>query len=132
MMQPNSTFQRAHTLLYDGECGICRRSIQWIRNRDREGRIRAIAYQEPGVSREFPEITRDELERAMQLVSPEGRRWEGADAVEQVVRLLPVWKGLTPLFWIPGVRIVARRVYGWVARNRRRLGCGEHCRLPDR
>lgn len=120
-----------YVLIYDGECRICLRSIRWIQERERAGRIRTLPYQDPEVAREYSWISRDELEGAMQLISPDGVRWEGAEAVEQVLGLIPYWRGLAPLFRVPGVRVVARWVYGWVARNRRRFGCGEHCGLPE-
>jgi predicted DCC family thiol-disulfide oxidoreductase YuxK len=120
-----------HTLIYDGACRLCRRSVEWVRARDRDERIRALPYQDPEVAGEFPGIPRDELESAMQLVAPDGNRRQGADAVEGILELLPGWKALAPGFAIPGVRRLAARVYRWVARNRRSFGCGSHCGLPN-
>jgi hypothetical protein len=31
---------------------------------------------------------------------------------------------LLPLLYVPGAGIVGPRLYGWIARNRHRLGCG--------
>lgn len=118
-----------HTLIYDGECGICRGSVEWVRSQDREGRIDLLPYQDPRVPERFPEIPRKAMEEAMQLVAPDGARREGARAAEELLELLPGWRVLAPLFRIPGVRAVARWVYRAVARNRRRLGCGDHCAL---
>jgi len=120
-----------YTLIYDGECGICRRSVKWIRQRDEEERIELLPYQDPAVPERFPEIPQSDMERAMQLVARDGARWEGARAAEELLAVLPRWRVAAPLFKIPGVRRVAERVYRWVASNRRRLGCGEHCPLPD-
>lgn len=117
------------TLIFDGECGICRRSVDWIRLRDRDGRVEAIPFQDPAVPERFPEIPPERFTQAMQLVSPLGRRWEGARAAEELLRLLPRWRGLAPFFRIPLVRTIADRAYRWVARNRGRLGCGDHCPL---
>lgn len=128
-MSPNPTEGR-HTLIYDGECGICRRSVEWVRSQDREERIELLPYQDPRIPGRFPDIPPRAMEEAMQLVAPDGARWEGARAAERLLELLPGWRVLAPLFRIPGVRPVARRVYRAVARNRRRLGCGDHCALP--
>lgn len=99
---------------------------------DREDRIETIPFQDPSVPERFPEIPGTRLEEAMQLVGPEGRRWEGARAAEEALRLLPRWRVLGPLFRIPGVRRVAHVIYGQVARNRRRFGCGDHCGVSAR
>jgi predicted DCC family thiol-disulfide oxidoreductase YuxK len=119
------------TLIFDGDCGFCHRSVAWVRERDRGERVEIVPYQDPDVPRRFPEIPPDRFPRAMQLVSPEGERWEGARAAEEILRLLPKWRWVAPFFRIPLVRPVADRVYRWVARNRGRLGCGDHCPLRE-
>lgn len=130
MIDEDSCRTHPHTLIFDGECGVCRRSMEWLRSADREGRIAVVPYQDPEVARRFAEIPRQDMEEAMQLVAPDGTRWQGARAAEQLLEMLPGWRLLAPFFRIPGVRRVARWIYRAVARNRRHLGCGEHCRLP--
>ena len=118
-------------LIFDGECRICHRSVRWIRRRKGGERIEAIPYQDPRVPERFPHLSRDALEEAMHLVSPDGEVHVGARAGEEVLRRLPRWRPSALLFRIPGVRWLAERVYGWVAGNRHRLGCGEHCALAE-
>jgi predicted DCC family thiol-disulfide oxidoreductase YuxK len=57
----------------------------------------------------------------MHLVLPDGRVLAGADAAPELLRLLPGKGWLAPLFAVPGVLPIARRVYGWIARRRRCL-----------
>lgn len=116
-------------LVFDGECGFCRRSVEWIRDRDRDGRIEPVPFQSDRVGPEFRGVRRQAFEHAMHLFSPEGRGWSGARAGEQILRLLPRWRWVAPLFGIPGVRGLAERVYRIVADHRHRLGCGDHCDL---
>lgn len=116
-------------LVFDGECGFCRRSVDWILERDREGRIQPVPFQSERVDREFRGISRSAFERAMHLFSPKGGVWSGARAGEQILRLLPRWRWIAPFFRIPGVLWVAERVYRLVADHRHRLGCGDHCDL---
>lgn len=116
-----------HVLIYDGDCRICRRSVEWVRSADRGDSLEILPYQAPVIAERFPRVPRGDMEAAMQLVSPAGERWQGARAVERILQLLPRWRVLAFFFRIPGVRVVARYVYGLVARNRRRLGCGNHC-----
>ncbi len=123
---------REFTVVFDGECGICGRSVAWIRDRDREGRFEFLPFQDPEVPRRYPEVDPADFEGALQLFTPEGTRFQGARAAEEILRLLPGWRAAHPLFRIPGVRTLARWVYARVARNRHRLGCGEHCTISDR
>lgn len=64
---------------------------------------------------------------ALQLIDAHGHTWQGAAAVEQLLNILPRGKLVAWLFKVPFVRVAADRVYKWFARNRYRLGCGEHC-----
>ncbi len=61
------------------------------------------------------------LAAAMHLIRPDGRVFAGADAAPELLRLLPGKRWLAWAFRIPGVLPVARRVYAWVARQRRCL-----------
>ena len=117
-------------LIFDGDCEMCRGSIEWIRRRDSKGLIETLPYQDPSVPERFPEISRQAFEHEIQLVLGAGGRLGGAHAIEKVLRLLPGTRPMASVFRIPGVRWMAQRVYRIVARNRRRFGCGEHCGLP--
>lgn len=121
--EPGTTY----TLIYDGECRICRRSVAWVRGIDRFGAVETIPYQDPEVPERFPEIPAERYPEAMQLVAPDGRRWEGGWAVEELLGLFPQWRWTGVIFRIPGMRRLVRWGYGIVARNRRAFGCGNHC-----
>jgi predicted DCC family thiol-disulfide oxidoreductase YuxK len=71
----------------------------------------------------FPQITDDRCMRAMQLVLPDGRILEGADAVPELLRRIPRWRWAAGALALPGMRIVARRIYAWIAANRMRISC---------
>lgn len=115
------------TLVYDGECRVCIRTVNALRDRDRDGLFEMVAYQSEGVPERFPEVGRAEFEESVQLFGPEGGRWEGAAAIEQILTLLPRARPLAWLFRIPFARPVARWAYRLFARNRDKLGCGDHC-----
>ena len=108
------------TLSYDGECGICRRSMELVRRWDREQRIAYVRLQDPAVQR-FG-IALPALAAAMHLVFPAhdgtGRVFSGADAVPEILKLLPGKRPLAAVFAVPGVRPVARRIYAWIAARR--------------
>jgi predicted DCC family thiol-disulfide oxidoreductase YuxK len=68
----------------------------------------------------------------MQLIGPGGATWEGSAAIEQLLNVLPKGRAISWLFHIPFVRDIADRFYKWFARNRYKLGCGEHCQSRPR
>jgi len=108
------------TLIYDGECGFCRSSVDLARSWDREHRLDTVPFQDQERVAAFG-IPLPALAAAMHLVLPDGRVFAGADAVPEILRLLPGKRWLAPLFRLPGVLPVARRLYGWIARRRRCL-----------
>jgi predicted DCC family thiol-disulfide oxidoreductase YuxK len=58
------------------------------------------------------------------LVAPDGRRWSGAEAIWHALYLAPVLGPiLRPLRWLPGFHPISRRVYQWVAAQRRHTSC---------
>ncbi len=106
------------TVVYDGDCGLCRRAVDLLRRWDTEGRLRLLPFQGPGVMDRFPMIPERAFREAVQVIAPDGRHWSGADAVEQALDRTPRGRRLTWLFRLPFARPIARRVYRWVARHR--------------
>lgn len=115
------------TVIYDGDCKVCRRSVEWLRERDREGLLEPVPYQDPGIPERFPQLPADRFQEALQLIGPGGERREGARAVARILTLLPRWRPLGFLMDVPGIRGVAGWVYRRVAASRRRFGCRDHC-----
>jgi predicted DCC family thiol-disulfide oxidoreductase YuxK len=112
------------TLVYDGDCAMCRASALWIMRRAMDGGALEILPCRSAPRRaRFPQITDAECMTAMQLVLPDGRVLAGADAVPELLRRVPRWRWVPGLFALPGVRPAARVVYAWIARNRMRVSC---------
>jgi predicted DCC family thiol-disulfide oxidoreductase YuxK len=107
-------------LIYDGECGFCRQTVAIVSRWDREHRLTLIPFQDQARVAAF-HIPLPALAAAMHLVLPDGRVLAGADAAADLLRLLPGKRWLAGLFALPGVLPVARRMYGWIARQRRCL-----------
>lgn len=106
------------TLIYDGECGLCRRAVDLVRRWDRERRLRYIPFQDEQTVRQIG-LALPELAAAMHFVLPDGQVFAGADAVPELGRLLPGKRWWAWGFAVPGVRPVARRVYRRIAQRRR-------------
>lgn len=122
------------TLVYDGECGLCRQCVELVRRWDREHRLAALPFQDQARVVEFG-VPLPALAGAMHLLLPDGAVFVGADAAPQLLRLLPGKRWLASLFAIPGARPAARRVYAWIAVRRRCLVRGhaaEYVRAEER
>lgn len=113
-------------VVYDGECTVCTRTVNTLRDWDRDARFELVPYQAEGVPERFPDISAADFERSVQLIGPEGR-FQGAAAVEKILALVPRARPASWLFRIPLVRPIAEWFYRWFARHRRRFGCGDHC-----
>jgi predicted DCC family thiol-disulfide oxidoreductase YuxK len=118
---------RPWTVVYDGQCKVCSRLVGLLRRWDARQVIEAVPFQNTSVLSRFPWIPADEYAKAMQLVGPGGRTWQGAAAIEQLLRVLPHGCLLGWVFRMPLAGALADRFYRWFARNRYKFGCGEHC-----
>lgn len=103
-------------MLFDGDCHFCRRWIERWKEAT-AGTVDYVTSQEAG-SR-FPEISRKEFERAVQLIDPNGQVCSGAEAV---FRALAYRKGRSS--WlvlyrdVSGFAAVADALYGFVSQHR--------------
>jgi len=122
---------RAYTVVYDGACRICQGLVRRLGKWDRRGMLEIVPSQAPGVHARFPWIPARAYSQSVQLIRRDGRTWQGAAAIEQIIDQLPKGRLVTWVFSIPFVRPLAERFYRWFARNRYRLGCGEHCQFRE-
>ena len=122
-----------YTVVYDGMCKVCTRLSAVLAKWDRNGSIEVVPSQASGVMARFPWIPAHAYVEALQLIGPGGQTWSGAAAIEQLLEILPKGRLIAWIFKIPFVRPLADRFYKWFARNRYKLGCGDHCQLrpPD-
>jgi predicted DCC family thiol-disulfide oxidoreductase YuxK len=111
-------------VVYDGLCRFCIRSIRVIRSLDV---LRRVAFHDANdreaVAAAFPALADADLDDAMYAVDARGRRYRGFYAFRRLAWALPPVWWLIPLLYVPGVSFVGERIYGYIARNRSRLGC---------
>jgi predicted DCC family thiol-disulfide oxidoreductase YuxK len=122
-----ASLARPYTLVYDGDCRVCSRIANAIRKWDRQHQIDVMPSQLVGVMERFPWIPARAFSEAIQLVGPGGRTWQGAEATEQLLHILPRGRWIRWIFHVPFARALADRFYRWFARHRYHLGCAEHC-----
>ncbi len=123
-MMRMKTLLQPPLLIYDGDCGFCERSARWLARLDRRQRVRVCAWQSPSVL-ELSGLTAQECQEAAWFVDAAGQRYRGADAIVAALREIGTpWCWFAQAYRLALVRAMARRIYGWVARNRHRLPGG--------
>lgn len=115
-------------MLFDGDCGLCERTVAVVRGLDLLGRVepRDLSRDWAAVRALFPDLDRAACLEAMHVVGPGGRISVGFDAYRSLARALPLGWILLPLLHLPGARTVGRAVYRYVSAR----GRGHGCALP--
>ncbi len=116
---PPGEFGSHWVLIWDGDCGFCRGTVEWVLRLDREGLLMAVPYQE--CRGWLPDAVLARSDAQAHLRSPDGRYWGGGAVPIRITGLLghPIIERLLdtpPLRWATGLG------YRWVARHRSRLG----------
>ncbi len=117
-------------VIFDGYCGLCSRSVQFILRQDKAGKFRFLQAQSAlgtAIYRHYGLAT-DNYETVILLV--DGKLYTGSDAVLSVM----TWLG-APWSYLRLARIVPRTLLDWlyhlVASHRMRFfGRTEACYLP--
>ena len=119
---------RRYTVVYDGHCKVCGRMVKLLVKWDRNHQLEIIPSQASGVRARFPWIPPRSYTESVQVIrNSAGKTWQAAAAMEELLNVMPKGWLLSWLFKIPFVRPFADNFYRWFARNRYRMGCGEHC-----
>ncbi len=105
-----------HIVLYDADCGFCKRSLRRLLDRDRDHRLRSVAIQDPEADRLLAGIDPQQRLSSWHLAEPDGTVHSGGEALIVVLRLLPRGHRLAAMFArFPRATDAG---YRWVARNR--------------
>lgn len=116
------------TLLFDGDCPLCRREVAWLLTRDNgRGRLAAVDIAAPGFDPGLYGCSQETLMARIHAVGPDGRIVEGVEVFRRA------W-GAVGLGWLmawtawPVLRALADAGYRVFARNRLRwTGRGGEC-----
>lgn len=115
----NKRWKGKIVVLYDGVCGLCTRSIFMVQMMDILDRTKPVDFRDNILkSKHAPDITEDDLDRAMHIKMPSGVYYKGFDAFRKLTWHLPSTTLLTPLLYIPGVPPVGRMIYAKIAERR--------------
>ena len=103
-------------VLWDGQCGFCRRGMHWFKKRDSQGQLDMVPFQEAPSPPMTPELAL-ECEKALYIVHPDGSMTRAGRAILYLFatigyRGMARFLGFVPFVW--GVELG----YWLVARNR--------------
>ena len=122
--------RRRLEVLYDGACGLCRRTVSVIRDLDLAKVVRFSDLSDGTAAAALAaDVDPVAVRAAMHVVEPGGVVTVGFDAFRRLAWVLPAaWPAL-PLLYVPGVPWLGRGIYGLVARRRRTTTCLLHAPL---
>jgi lipase maturation factor 1 len=103
-------------LLFDGDCGFCR---YWVERWRVETCATVDFAPAQAQAFRFPQISKEAWSRSVQLVTPEGAIYSGAEAVFRTLAYVPghAWK-LGIYRNLPGARPICEWTYAFVAAHR--------------
>ncbi len=104
------------TLIYDGDCGICKR---WVTYWERLTGARVVYRSYQDAAQDYPDITLDAFRRAIQFVEGDGHVYSGAAATYRVLSYAPGRRGWWWMYaHVPGFAAMAEWAYAFFARRR--------------
>lgn len=119
-------------ILFDGQCGLCARSVRFIAARDRAGTLRFAPLQGLTAVRECARLgitLPDGDPGTMILIDGNGALNRSDAALAIAARLTLPWRLFTVLRVVP--RPLRDGVYRWIARSRYRwFGPSDRCPAP--
>lgn len=112
---------RKLTVLFDGDCPICRREVGWLRRRDRRNRLRFEDFAAESFDPDRYGLDPDTVMAAIHGVLPDGRVIRGMEVFRRAYAAVGLGWLLAPTGW-PILRSLFDRFYALFARNRVAIG----------
>jgi predicted DCC family thiol-disulfide oxidoreductase YuxK len=117
-------------VLYDGECGLCDRLVQWLLRHDRKG-VLSYAPLQGETARPFVSGDLDTMVFVERDAGGTTHVYERSRGVFRILQKLGgIWRAVAWLRILP--RFVTDAGYRFISRNRLRwFGRADACRVPD-
>ena len=119
-------FRGSPTVIYDGQCNFCISQISNLKRLDLWRTLQFVSLHDPLVASACPDLSYEQLMEEMWVVTPEGSKFGGADALRCLSRKLPLLWPLAPLLHIPASRPLWAWMYRKVAQRRYAIA-GKNC-----
>ena len=119
-------------IVYDGQCGFCVGALRLVRRAARRDVFRLHdANDRAAIATRFPTLADADTDEAMFAVTGRGEVFLGFYAFRRMMWASPWLYPFLLFFYAPGASLLGPRLYAWVARHRRSLGCAaEACAVP--
>lgn len=111
-------------LFYDDGCGLCQRTVAFIRAVDVFDRIQYIGLSTISDSQVViggRAVDRDMLYQEMHFVSPDGSLSKGFLAYRALARMFLLFLPAVPFLYFPGVRWAGDKIYAFIAKRRKNV-----------
>ncbi len=117
--------RRRWTVVYDGLCPLCIRSMVRLDVLDVSDRLAYLDLEHdwPAITERVPSLTREDVRRAMHVIAPDGTVHRGFFAFRELSRAMPMLWPIAPIMYAPLASRVGPILYHRVARGRARLVC---------
>jgi predicted DCC family thiol-disulfide oxidoreductase YuxK len=114
-------------LFFDGVCGMCTRSVNFLVRRDRTGELRTEPIQAPGAADRLG-VAKSHLSDMAWWLDSSGDVYGGAEALNAALSAALGTQLPLLIYRIPGIRFIQNAVYRWVAEHRYRFpGTTPYC-----
>jgi predicted DCC family thiol-disulfide oxidoreductase YuxK len=115
------------TLFFDGACGMCTRSRNFLLKLNRTGDLRTEPLQSPGLAERLG-ISPDSLMSRVWWLDSTGHVYGGAEAANAAVSAALGTRLPLLLYRIPGMGSAQEAIYRWIADHRYRFpGTTPYC-----
>ncbi|MDG5485147.1 thiol-disulfide oxidoreductase DCC family protein [Mycolicibacterium gadium] len=115
------------TLFFDGNCGMCTRSRNFLLKLNRTGDLHTEPLQTPGTAERLG-VADSNLMDSVRWLDAEGNVYSGAEAANAAVSVALGTRIPLMIYRIPGIRSLEDAVYRWVAEHRYRFpGTTPYC-----
>jgi predicted DCC family thiol-disulfide oxidoreductase YuxK len=117
--------QQKYSVIYDGPCGLCQRTIGVISGLDLFGRVEFLdaVNDWSNIQKRFPGLDREQCLTDMQVVTPNGKQYGGFYAYRSLARVLPLGWLVLPFLYLPGLASLGAWIYRTVASRRHQGTC---------
>ena len=89
--------EKYYWVIYDNVCPYCRSATKHIKDLDWEGRFKFLSYRNPLTYKIFPNLTKEECEKDVHMVTPKGEVLSGYKVFRAIIDNLTATKIFNPL-----------------------------------
>jgi predicted DCC family thiol-disulfide oxidoreductase YuxK len=121
-------------VFFDGDCPLCRREIDFLQRRDKDGAIRFTDIATPDFDAGEYDLSRDDFMAQIRGRTSDGRFVHGVEVFRQLYSAVG-FRWSVRLSRGPGISWLLDQAYSWFAKNRLRLTrrCDSGaCAVPER